>query len=455
LVFAISARVLGDCYIYAGEYKKSEKLLNESLSIFQDNFEENNFNIITTMVKLGTLYTRIGDYQLAIKYFELSREKLPNTNNYAIKNLEQQILLNLAYAYRDLGNIKKATKLLEQALSEFNPPSKKTVTLAIILQELSYLAKANGNYNKSESLLEQSLNIYKNHYDDDNIRIAWNITHFGNLYRNTGKYIKSQKVLERSYQIYKHNYEINNVKSAWVLVALGNLHRSVGMHNKAKPLLELADKIYKKNYGNNHIRSAWTSGYLGILYHRLGDYHSSKELLEQSLKVHERHFGPNHIRSYWAKFNLAKTYAKLHRINQAKKLLEESLINYQKFYGNIHQKPAQILLALGRINLINNNLDAAEEQFIQSLDIYNMLNHTDAYMSMEALGELHMLRANKELPTSDLFYSHINSASNYFKQSLDITKASLPQKSLYTRIIRKKLHESLTIQHKSRLAEFY
>ena len=167
-------RILGNAYLASGNYKESQKLLEQCLTISKKHFPETHPDIHMVLLDLGLIYSKLGEHKRAITMLETSLKGYEG--HYGKGHIETATALrNLGQAYFAQGNDTVAVKRLKVALAIFE--AHKHPERYICLEALSglYLKKAN-EVNKEESqklkekahtYLQQALDIVKAHFPED------------------------------------------------------------------------------------------------------------------------------------------------------------------------------------------------------------------------------------------------------------------------------------------------
>lgn len=388
---------LGFYYFNNANYKKSIKLFDEALYIYNNNYHQNYEKIAFLSTQLGKVYRNLGDYNKAQQFLEKASEIYTKHNiSEPLKVTETQIYLGSVY--RNLGNYQKSSKILEKVLI-----------------------------------------TYEDKYGRKHIKTGKVLAYLGSTYKNLGKYKEAQSKLEEAYKIYENYYGIDHIQTAWISVRLGNVYRSVGEYDKAKELYEKARMLYKKYYGDDCIETAWVLSHLGSLSLVLGDFEQAHTLLKESLKVYSNNLPENHISIAWVIVYLGNNFCAQGEIDKAQKLLEKTVVIYKAAYGAEHIETTNSYNSLAKIYMAKNDLVKAEEFTNLASNIYEKNNHADAYKVMETLGDIYnkkYLEEKKELNKSQ--------ARNYYQKALDITKGNFPPNSSHIKRIENKLNILVT-----------
>ena len=432
--------ILGDCYMFIGEYAKAERLLQKILKTNNFQFQKNSEDLTETISYLGSLYRVLGKYDEALKYLEESSKLF--IDQYGIQNtVTQKSLLNLAYAYRDLGKYIKAKDILEKMIDKLKALRfDNEIEIAKIKGELAYIYKIEGNYEKSLNCFQESLAVLKNFYGANNVKVAWIYINLGVLHRNMGDYKKSRDLLDYGYKIFSNHYGKDNVKIAWVLVQKGNIYRDIGIDKDTIGYFERAHEIYKDFYNIGHMRRGWSGAYLGVAYLKYGLLKKAIFLLEQSARMHKNYFGLDHVRTAWILCHLADAYIKTNNLSSAESFLNQAEKIYQDFYGQSHTKFASILLVKGHLNSAKGDMKLAEVMYNDALKIYENNSNIRRYICLEALGDLYStLAKSSHSKDKEIYLALGKKAEHYYTQSLGVILNDFSEESTHIKRIRSKI----------------
>lgn len=242
----------------------------------------------------GTIHYLLGEYEESKKLLEYN---LLNLNKYCKKGIKKEPLENsnayirsllyLGNVYRRFGNYEKAKSLLEQSVCACKK-SEQTNPL-MLARSLAYLGNVYSKFDYKQAIasLEQSIIIYEKH-SKGHPGVARPLTVLGVIYGEQGNFEYAKQLLKQALRIYRKNFSYEHTHVGWVLVHLGNIYRKQGDLKAAKVHLGESLRIHKKNLSNNHVDIAWVLKKLASVYVDLVDYKSAKNLLSQSLLVHEK-----------------------------------------------------------------------------------------------------------------------------------------------------------------------
>jgi len=223
---------------------------------------------------IGHIYNVIGDFQKAIKFYNLVLEKRPD---YA------GVHINIAGCYRDLGKYDEAIYHYKRALNITGG----TPELYI---QLAWLSACKGNYDDAEKLYKKVIKRWPD-YEDAYVGIL-------ELYKQEKKYAEmvrlcremiNKKILSESYVPYYYigiaYFEKNNLNLALKYFNLAHnqkikLDDYLYYEYKGRCYLSKGNYDYAEKYLKKSVEAKPTASgyfYLGNVYEKKGNYNKAKE----------------------------------------------------------------------------------------------------------------------------------------------------------------------------------
>jgi tetratricopeptide (TPR) repeat protein len=287
------------------------------------------------------------------------------------KNILMPVLIYLADACDDLGDVRKKKELLERLLKfkEINY-GKDHIETAITLNNLANAYGTIGHISKKIELLERALKIQELHYGKNHADVAITLVNLANAYGNLGNAKKKIELLERALEIDETKNDNQHVSVAIDLHNLANAYGDLGNAKKKKELLKRALKIQESHYGKNHVDVARILTDLGDAYCRLRDMSESEKSSKRALEIMEKHYGNNHVEVAKILVNLSNVYLFIRETKKQIDLLERALIIFQNNYDQNHFDVATTLSNLGNAHFIQGKIDIAKQELERALDIY-------------------------------------------------------------------------------------
>ncbi|KAJ7754781.1 hypothetical protein B0H16DRAFT_1458827 [Mycena metata] len=287
-------------FLEEGNYKCTEKLLEEVLQKQKQVLGGDHPGTLQTVGNLASSYSDLGEHQRAQELQVMVLEK--QTHLLGDDHPDTlQTMGNLASSYSDLGEHQKAKELKsvvlekrKQVLGENHPHT---------LHAMRGLASS---------------------------------------YSNLGEH---QKAKELEIIVVKKWTEILGQDHPHTLLTMGNLASSysdLGEHQKAKELQSLVLEKQTRLLGADHPNTLLTMGNLASSYSNLGEHQKAKELKSVVLQKRKKVLGENHPHTLHAMHSLASSYSDLGEHQKAKELKSVVLEKRKQVLGDKHPDVLEI-----------------------------------------------------------------------------------------------------------------
>lgn len=382
LLFAKNLNALGNNSKSLGNYLEAKKSLEESLHVYNQCSEKDDFFYQKLLLDIGKVYRIIGDYRKAQNYIEQSLEvskKFSSENKnlkittkiltslgavyrfqgkykeafYVLRKslqLHQEILdsnfpgiawnfTQLGILYSSQGDYKRALFFLEKALRLYRtkfPECKREMAHTLLC--LGYVKRKFGRLNSSEKFLDESLDLFTKNFGTDCSESVWLYANLGVTQRAMGKYESAEFFLKKSLDLFSQKFSHFHPEKAWVIAHLAIVKRSMGKPQEALSLLLESRRLYEKAVEESHVTLPWILSEIGRTYMVLEELHQAKFYLEKSYDLFRKNLGKKNIKTTWAGTHLAQVYIELGLCEKAKSLLEEGLKIHSSYFGQYHPR---------------------------------------------------------------------------------------------------------------------
>jgi tetratricopeptide (TPR) repeat protein len=373
-------------------YRAAERLLQQALTITQEQLGINHLATATSLNNLAGLYRAQGRYTEAEPL--LQQALTIRTEQLGINHPSTASSLNnLALLYKSQGRYTDAEPLYQQALTitqeqlGINHPS-----TASSLNNLALLYWAQGRYTEVERLLQQSLEIYQKQLGINHPDTASSLNNLAGLYESQGRYGEAEPLLQQALKIHQEQLGINHPDTAQSLNALAGLYESQGRYGEAEPLFQQALKIHQEQLGINHPDTAQSLNALAELYQAQGRYTEAEPLFQQALTIRTEQLGINHPDTAQSLNTLAELYQSQGRYGEAEPLLQQALKIHQEQLGINHPSTATSLNNLALLYNAQGRYTEAERLYQQALTIRTEqlgINHSHTATSLNNLAGLY------------------------------------------------------------------
>ncbi|WP_138429519.1 serine/threonine-protein kinase [Fodinibius saliphilus] len=331
--------------------------------------------VLTTM---GRTYRTLGDIQKASTLINkalniLAKEQVKNAKiakSYNVYGIIQ----------RDLGNYSKSTKALQESINIYRHIRRKNTDEYIkSLRDLAYVERLQANYGNALTLIKEALKISKTLYKEPNVKTAETLFIYASILRFQKKYKSAITIQKESLEMVREVTEAPHPGIAANLVNLANLYNNKGKIRKAIELNKDALKMSNSLYGEEHQEIANISGTLSGNYLDAGKLDSAEQYLKKALKI-QRKINPENPRLG----NFYNKYAKIYFLREEYKLAETFLKkaqhNLEKKHPENHPRIINIKTNQAELAAKQNKFDKARKLLSEISNIsksnYNKLDNS-------------------------------------------------------------------------------
>ena len=218
-------------------------------------------------------------------------------------------LNNLGSIYSDIGDYKQAEKYYLEALEirrsslGVNHPG-----YAVSLHNLGTYYSAIGNYKKAEMYYLEALEIRKASFGVNHPVYAISLSNLGTLYSEVGNSPKAEKYYLKALELYKSSIGTHNIEYAQLVDNLGGYYLSITDYDKSKKFHIEALEIRKAIFGTKHPDYALSLNNLGVVYSYEKEYAIAEKYYLEALNIQKSVLGINHIHYVSSLDNVGKNY---------------------------------------------------------------------------------------------------------------------------------------------------
>lgn len=294
----------------------------------------------------------------------------------------------MARIHMACGGYSKAQPLLERAINLAQATNAPDDEVCACLVDLAYLYKEQGNLKQAETMGRLGLQLQEKVYRPNHPYVAYTLRILSEIYREQGRYAEAGSVLDRAISIMRAVRPDNDQEVAPFKVDKARLLMASGDLKNAESCFNEALKVIVKNFGPEHLYTAKVQGSLAALYVSQGRYEQADKLISGALSVHERVHGPDHhflIPLWLVKADIDQALGKT---ANAKTLLEKSLRVARSQNDSAGPIEADVLGKLGELHLLNKNYSKAEDSLRQALKVLERLDGADSERTATVLSTL-------------------------------------------------------------------
>ena len=275
-----------------------------------------------TTLDLGILQNSMAHYALeqdrcpqAIRFYRGAMEIIENEFGKDDVNTADT-MMNLAIAYRCLGNYDKAIEQHERALlikqKEFGMDH---IITAINVVNLGNVYDDKHDYENAIIHFERALKILESH--EGNHAIADVIHNLGFTYHRLRRYDEASAQYERALAIKEKSLGKNHLDIAVFVNNIGNTLNSQGKFEESIAQFTRALSIYETVLGKDHFKAADTISNMGKAYFNQQKYHESIEYYARALRIKENVLGTDHVGLMGAIVGVGINYYCFGRVDEA------------------------------------------------------------------------------------------------------------------------------------------
>ena len=291
---------LGSLIGETGNYKDSEKYLEEALVRAKDYYGEKHVDTAQTYDNYGNMLFKEGKLDKAkenfIKAFNIRNEILDCNH---LKIVES--FCNIGKALQADLKYKEAQEKFEAALKIFDNFKEVSLEKAQICNLLGTIYIQQKNYEKTQKYLKEALEIKKKKLSENHYSIAKTLTYLGVSY-----FDMNENKVEKDYNICEEYYNKALEMNLKVFGCKDNMDISWNYNNLGTFYFHSTVKCDEENSKTQEIKLN-----IAIIY------------LKKTVQIRKKICGENHIETFAAERNLLDVYIKQGKYQYAEKCLQE------------------------------------------------------------------------------------------------------------------------------------
>ncbi|MDO6473178.1 tetratricopeptide repeat-containing sensor histidine kinase [Maribacter sp. 1_MG-2023] len=237
--------ILGQGYYFKNDYPSTYTQFLHTLAIAEKNSDQ--FHLFRMNMNLGTIFSRLEDYEEALKYYAATFKYVKKLND---PTKEAMLLSNMAYLNINLGNLQQAKIELDEtfALLEKN----KHITW------LSWTYSTLGSYYLKLNDFKNALINYQKSFDlhdgINDVKAKANIKYgLGKSYFGLNNLVKAEKLINDSAKLYESSDHDAGLEDAYR--TLYEINKSQNDEAESLKYLELTEKLSNDNFKKENRRN--------------------------------------------------------------------------------------------------------------------------------------------------------------------------------------------------------
>ena len=317
--------ILGQGYYFKNDYPSTYTQFLHTLAIAEKNSDQ--FHLFRMNMNLGTIFSRLEDYEEALKYYAIAFKHVKNLKD---PTKEAMMLSNMAFLNIELGNLNQAKIELDETLALLDK-NKQTTWLAWTFSTLGLYYLTLNDFDNALVNYQKSLDM---HDEFNDVKAKADIKYgLGRSYLGLNNLVKAEANINESVMLYaSSDYDTGLEKAYRTLYEISKSKDDVAESLK---YLELTEKLSNDNFKKKNRRN------LTMLNAKLNFEKETENLKAQN------ELAINQQRKY-VKWALAALFTSLVIVflilnaNKREKLLNKKLANQAKILNKNQEALTQI-----------------------------------------------------------------------------------------------------------------
>jgi eukaryotic-like serine/threonine-protein kinase len=274
---------------------------------------------------LGMTYFYLGEYGLAIRQYERSRQLYSDTLGHDHPNT-LRTTNDLAIAYMYVDRLNDALLLHDEALkglkAKLGPDHPDTLSA---MNNLAATYRVAGRLSEAVSLFEEVLKLQKAKREPDYLHMLMTMNNLALGYMESGRLKDALPLYEEVVRRGRAMLGPDHPDTRTWMHNLALAYMESGRPHEALPLLKETLEVEKANLGSDHPSILNTMHNLAGAYQAAGRLSEAVPLLEETLRLRKAKAPPDHPDTLATMGNLANAYRDAGRLSEAVPLFEETL----------------------------------------------------------------------------------------------------------------------------------
>ena len=245
---AYCEKKMGDAKLDLNDYYESVQHLKNALEFYKTTSDDERLGDLYYSLGLNNYYLgnyaeSLSNYLKAISFYQDKKDKNKSGEKKKenLKNLAN-VYQNIGLLHHAMGNYNLALKYYQQSL-EINRELEEKINIAGLVQNIGIISFKEKNYTKALKLYNESLQMYRELGDKEGIGSS--LSNIGLINQNLKKYKEALLNYKKSYDVFKDiNYKLGIV---WALHNIGTSYADLKEYDQAFDFyhrsLDMADKM--------------------------------------------------------------------------------------------------------------------------------------------------------------------------------------------------------------------
>ena len=342
-------QLIGNIYLYQGQYNLSEKYLLKALAAQTQLYGNDKKRVLLTNLLLGDLYNFKANYEKAEKSYSenlpLLREELKHGNTELFINFFSSFN-NYALLMRAKGDSQKSEMLYRENLLLASQYPEVSQYINFIQTMLNLTLLDQGKFDEAEAGIRKQVNEYRQTTNSPSLEIASNLTLFGSILMEKGNLTEAQETLEEAENIYRKLLSPNSIQIFDNLRLQAQVAYLGGNYSFADKLINQVLENYRQNTNPKYISFATALTIQGLVLNKSGKSVEAEKILREATQLRTENLPPNHFMTALTKGALGEVLMTNKKFDEAEQFLSESLESLKNSQAGENQR---IILAKSRL----------------------------------------------------------------------------------------------------------
>lgn len=266
-------------------YDKAGYMHKQALGLRKKYFGEAHPDYVTSLMNVGVLHARQGNYRMALQYYDQVRNQRLDLvgkehPDYAV------VLNNIGVVYTRMGQWDLAEKIYLEAKYIYDLVYKDDhIWHAYSRNNLANLYLKMNRFAEAEALYAEALGISNRLFGDRHISFTTGMNNIAQLKKTTGKLKEAELIFLEIRALIDSTQGRAHTNYILATHNLGEVLEEAGRYKEAIVFMEEARELRLMHLGRNHIDFASSMINLSRLYEVVDDYTAAKEALLEAMRV--------------------------------------------------------------------------------------------------------------------------------------------------------------------------
>ena len=366
--------------------------------------------------ELGLIADEMGDYLLALEYYqksiELRQKCLPPNHR----------LLGVAYnnigeVQRELGEYFSALSSQKKSLSikqKTLPPNH--LSFATTYNNLGLTTESLGDYNTALDFYQKALEIKRKSVAPERIDLAVTYNNMGELHREMGNFPTALTFFEKVLNLRLRNANSYDSTLAITYNNIGLIHREMGDYAQAISYFQKSLEVKQKTFALHHPSLAVTYNNIGDINQQMGEFSEALASYERALEIQEKAFSIHHPELATTYNNVGVAHQSMGNYPTALSFYQKALKIRQKSLPATHPCIGTSFNNIGHLHQLMGNYNTALEYYQKTQKLQEKslrANHPSLAATYNNIADIQRKLGNHK------------TALQLYKKSLEVKKKSL------------------------------